>query len=228
MVISESQGFFPLTAHPRILPFSTFFRNGRQMRVPGVSTSPDRNNMRKRVGLFSDKSKRQGYSKSISSPKSKAEFLTALRDETTVGKMVVVIAEADGRGQLRIPGTEDTVRLDDLSQIGSLRNVYFLSCNSARIGVGDPALVFEGRVYTDDAVTFIEYLIPKGEPETRTKEHGDGKVQGRDGSVVVPVPRDDLGGAVINVVVREVACLLSEEDDDCSVNVAQIEGVKER
>ena len=162
--------------------------------------------------LLIDRVERQGYTNSVTSLVSRAQFLASLRAAIAARKKVIVIAEADAEGRLRIPGSQETVSPGDIAQIGNLGDTYFLSCNSARIAIGDAALAFEGKIFTDDAALFIEFLLREdGAAET------GGNVEAR---IVAPVHMEDVTGTVVRAL-NEAACVLADEGE-CTLQVTQI------
>lgn len=144
----------------------------------------------------------RGYGAFVSRPAKKAAFLAELQSAAEKGSKTLVIAEANSNGEIRIPGSTDLIRSEDLKSVGSLENVYFLFCNSARITAAGTALRFEGKVFTEDAATIIEYLLPRVSSPDESGER-----------VLMRVDPSDLIGFAVTSM-SGLACALVDEDED--------------
>lgn len=118
---------------------------------------------------------KRGYKDIISKHREKKVFIQRLSDEVAKGKTVYIIGEADERGQIRIPGSDEVLTKADFSGI-DLSKIFFISCNSNAIAGNDAALSLLGRIYTTNAEGVLEFLLPgeKGKADARIEIVSEG------------------------------------------------------
>jgi hypothetical protein len=145
----------------------------------------------------------KGYAKNTQRPDTKEQFLQNLQSAALNKKAVFVIAEADEKGAIRIPGSRDQITQADLAGLKNMDKVFFLSCNSTLVTSGASALAVSGKIYTRDAAKILEVTLPDTQAAILTKES------------------KSLATSILLEVLAELACQLAS-DDGCRIGITTV------